>query len=123
MGYDNDKYGQAQTLIRHIPANNNSGSEVQLRIQFFKNVKLLNVRCIPVSTAYDATDTFSVFNDDTAIGDVNAGAATGTYADIETMSTGTLINATSSLEFQQATAAAAGACHMMISYQEMFEGA
>lgn len=121
MSYDDDKYGQTQTLIRHIPANNNSGNEVQARIRFFKNVKLLNVRCIPVSTAYDATDTFNILNDATAIGAVNAGAATGTYADIETMSTGTLINATSSLEIQQGTAAAAGSCHMMISYQEMFE--
>lgn len=119
--YDEAKYGQAQTLIRPIPANSNGGNEVQLRIQFFKNVKLLNARCIPVSTGYDATDTFNVYNDDAHVGEINAGASTGTFADITGLTTGTLINSTSSLEFQQGTAAAAGACHMMISYQEMFE--
>ena len=123
MAYDDERYGMAQTMIIHIPANNNSAAEVQARIQFFKNVKLLNVRCIPVSTVYNATDTFDVYNDDLAIGQVNAGAAVNTFADIETMSTGTLINATSSLEIQQSTAAAAGFCHMMIQYQEQFEGA
>ena len=123
MSYDDQKYGFEKTMILFMPANANGAAEVIARIQFFKNVKLLNVRCIPVSTVYDATDTIDLYNDDVEIGQINAGAAVNTYADIETMSTATLVNATSSLEFQQTTAAAAGFCHMMIQYQEMFEGA
>jgi hypothetical protein len=123
MAYDNPKYGAKQTLIRNVPYNNNSAAEVQARIQFFKNVKLLNVRCIPVSTGFDATDTIDVYNDDGAIGQIGGLAGTTTFGDIETMTTNTLINATSSLEIQQSTAAAAGVFTLMVQYQEMFEGA
>ena len=121
MSYDDHKYGHKQTLIRHIPANTNDGSEAMLRLQFFNNVKLLNIRCLPVSTGYDATDTFNIYNDSDHIGEVNAGASLGTFADLTGLTTGALINSTSSLEIQQGTAAAAGSCHMMIQYQEMFE--
>jgi hypothetical protein len=123
MPYDDPKYGLKQTLIRDVPYNNNSAAEVQTRIQFFTNVKLLNVRAIPRSTGFDATDTIDVLNDDTAVGQIGGLAGTTTFGDIETMSTGTLINATSSLEIQQSTAAAAGCFTLMVQYQEMFEGA
>jgi hypothetical protein len=123
MAYDDPKYGIKETLIRDIPYNNNSAAEVQCRIQFFKNVKLLNVRAIPRSTGFDATDTIDVFNDDGAIGQIGGLAGTTTFGDIETMSTNTLVNATSSLEIQQSTAAAAGCFTLMVQYQGYFEGA
>ena len=122
--YDNDKYGLKQTAILFIPTSTNDALEVVARLQFFKNVKVLNARLIPVATAYAATDTFDIYNDDVEIGQVNAGAATGTFADLTdlaALTTATLLNATSSLVVINCTAAGTGSCHLLISYQEMFE--
>lgn len=125
MAYDDDKFGMAQTLIMHIPKLANDAAEVIARIQFFTNVKIVEVRNITVSTAYSVTNTIQIYNDDTHIGEMAAGTALADVNDagLTAASTGILVNATSSLEFQQSTAAAIGQCHLMVHYQEMFEGA
>lgn len=123
MAYDDDRYGLAQTTIILIPKLANSAAEVIARINFFTKVKILEVRNIAVSTAYSVTNTIHIFNDDTDIGEMAAGTAIGDVNDagLTAASTGCIIASTSSLEFQQATAAAIGQCHLMIQYQEMFE--
>lgn len=121
--YDDDKYGLAQTTIIYIPKLTNDAAEVIARINFFTKVRILEVRTITVSTAYTATNTIHIFNDDTDIGEVYAGTAVADVNDagLTLASTGCIIASTSSLEFQQATAAAIGQCHLMVQYQELFE--
>lgn len=120
--YDDDKYGLSQTMIVLIPKLANDAAEVIARINFFTKVKILEVRTITVSTAYTVTNTIHIFNDDTDIGEVYAGTAVADVNDagLTAASTGCIVASTSSLEFQQATAAAIGQCHLMVQYQELF---
>ena len=121
--YDDDKYGLEQTAVLYIPKKTNDAAEVIARLQFFTKVKILEVRNIVVATAFTATNTIQIYNDDTHIGEMVAGETDGDVNDagITATSTGRELASTSSLEFQQSTAAAIGQCHIMVKYQEMFE--
>ncbi len=120
--YDDQKYGLRQTLAwKIIPdQNDNAVAEVIGRMRFFKDVKILNIRGMTISTAYSSTDTFQILNDDTAMGDLGVGGADITTFEDMTISAGTLLAATSSLEVQCGTADAIGSTTIMIQYQEMF---
>jgi hypothetical protein len=122
MGYDDSMYGDEQMVVSYIPYMTESANEVLLRLQFFTNVKLLNIKCQPVGTAFTTTNTLNVYNDDAHIGEVVCPEAVTTSSDISGLSTLTEINSTSSLEIQQGTAASIGNMHLLISYQEVFEG-
>lgn len=122
MAYDDDMYGAKKTLISYIPYMTESANEVLLRLQFFTNVKLLNIKCQPVGTAFTTTNTLNVYNDDAHIGEVVCPEAVTTSSDLSGLTTGAEINATSSLEIQQGTAASIGNMHLLVQYQEVFEG-
>jgi hypothetical protein len=101
---------------------NESANEVIQRIQFFTNVKLLNIKAHAVGTGFSTTNTLNIYNDDAHIGEVVCVEDTGTFAELTGLTTGDLINQTSSLEIQQGTAASVGNMHLMVQYQEVFEG-
>lgn len=119
--YDDDNYGAPQIIhLRINEAGANDAAEVMARVQFFTRVKVLECRAIVLGTVYTADAcAYDIYKDAGSIGGMVVGTATIDSV-FDASLTDTVFETTNSMEIQQVSAASAGSCDFLISYQELF---